>query len=190
MSHMNETFTLFFGFCTHAPWFCFSFFMILFLSYCTFRHGLWRLGSSKRELMNLILQSGKPSCAAPWTKAENLIWSTMAPKRSRWIPWRYMMSVKYHSRSVTKVNKRQTISVFHPLLVSTHLPPFYFDFWNIYILSNAKFDAKGSSDAGSWTPPDDEGGEEDIPDTPESLPPYPSNGEWRSSVLSICHKAI
>lgn len=36
---------------------------------------------------------------------------------------------------------------------------------------------KGSSDAGSWTPHDDDGGEEDIPDTPESLPPYPSNGE-------------
>lgn len=34
-----------------------------------------------------------------------------------------------------------------------------------------------SSDAGSWTPHDDDGGEEDIPDTPESLPPYPSNGE-------------
>lgn len=36
----------------------------------------------------------------------------------------------------------------------------------------------GSSDAGSWTPHDDDGVEEDIPDTPESLPPYPSNGEW------------
>lgn len=36
---------------------------------------------------------------------------------------------------------------------------------------------KGSSDAGSWTPHDDDGGEEDVPDTPESLPPYPSNGE-------------
>lgn len=35
----------------------------------------------------------------------------------------------------------------------------------------------GSSDAGSWTPHDEDGGEEDVPDTPESLPPYPSNGE-------------
>lgn len=35
----------------------------------------------------------------------------------------------------------------------------------------------GSSDAGSWTPHDEDGGEEDIPDTPESLPPYPNNGE-------------
>ncbi|XP_053171907.1 interferon regulatory factor 6 isoform X1 [Scomber japonicus] len=35
---------------------------------------------------------------------------------------------------------------------------------------------QGSSDAGSWTPYEEEGGEEDVPDTPESLPPYPSNG--------------
>lgn len=35
----------------------------------------------------------------------------------------------------------------------------------------------GSSDAGSWTPYEEEVGEEDVPDTPESLPPYPSNGE-------------
>lgn len=53
---------------------------------------------------------------------------------------------------------------------------------------------KGSSDAGSWTPHDEDGGEEDIPDTPESLPPYPSNGEWHSSYItrifmSICEKA-
>ncbi|XP_038553217.1 interferon regulatory factor 6 isoform X2 [Micropterus salmoides] len=34
---------------------------------------------------------------------------------------------------------------------------------------------QGSSDAGSWTPHDEDGGEEDVPDTPESLPPYPSN---------------
>ncbi|CAI5687867.1 interferon regulatory factor 6 [Oreochromis niloticus] len=34
----------------------------------------------------------------------------------------------------------------------------------------------GSSDAGPWTPGEDDGLEEDIPDTPESLPPYPSNG--------------
>lgn len=78
----------------------------LFLFECTSRRGLWRQGSSKRELMNLIQQSGKLSFDVPWTKAENLIWSTMAPKRSRWIRWRYMTSVKSHSRSVTKVNKK------------------------------------------------------------------------------------
>lgn len=35
----------------------------------------------------------------------------------------------------------------------------------------------GSAEPGSWTPHEDEGGEDDdVPDTPESLPPYPSNG--------------
>ncbi|XP_077583106.1 interferon regulatory factor 6 [Stigmatopora nigra] len=33
-----------------------------------------------------------------------------------------------------------------------------------------------SSDAGSWTPGEEDVAEEDVPDTPESLPPYPSNG--------------
>uniref|UniRef100_H3DAX2 Interferon regulatory factor 6 n=1 Tax=Tetraodon nigroviridis TaxID=99883 RepID=H3DAX2_TETNG len=42
---------------------------------------------------------------------------------------------------------------------------------------------QGSSDAGSWTPHDDDGGEEDIPDTPESLPPYPSNGTSPSPLI-------
>ncbi|XP_075893227.1 interferon regulatory factor 6 [Nelusetta ayraudi] len=35
---------------------------------------------------------------------------------------------------------------------------------------------QGSSDAGSCTPHDEDVGEEDLPNTPESLPPYPSNG--------------
>ncbi|XP_037304139.1 interferon regulatory factor 6 [Pungitius pungitius] len=35
---------------------------------------------------------------------------------------------------------------------------------------------QSSSEAGSWTPHEEDGVEEDIPDTPESLPPYPSNG--------------
>uniref|UniRef100_A0A667XFW9 Interferon regulatory factor 6 n=1 Tax=Myripristis murdjan TaxID=586833 RepID=A0A667XFW9_9TELE len=38
-------------------------------------------------------------------------------------------------------------------------------------------------DAGSWTPYDEEGGEEDVPDTPESLPPYPSNGTSPSPLI-------
>ncbi|XP_053287472.1 interferon regulatory factor 6 isoform X1 [Pleuronectes platessa] len=42
---------------------------------------------------------------------------------------------------------------------------------------------QGSSDAGSWTPHDDDGGEEDTPDTPESLPPYPSNGPSPSPLI-------
>lgn len=71
---------------------------------CTSRPGLWRRGSSKRELMNLIPQSGKLNFGAPWTKAESLIWSTMAPKRSRWTRWRFTMSVKSRSRSATKVD--------------------------------------------------------------------------------------
>ncbi|XP_061878936.1 interferon regulatory factor 6 [Entelurus aequoreus] len=33
----------------------------------------------------------------------------------------------------------------------------------------------GSADAGSWTPGEEDGAEEDVPNTPESLPPYPSN---------------
>ncbi|KAF6736498.1 Interferon regulatory factor 6 [Oryzias melastigma] len=33
-----------------------------------------------------------------------------------------------------------------------------------------------NQDAGSWTPGDNDDGEEDLPNTPESLPPYPSNG--------------
>ncbi|KAM9814029.1 interferon regulatory factor 6 [Neosynchiropus ocellatus] len=41
----------------------------------------------------------------------------------------------------------------------------------------------GSSDAGSWTPCDEDGIEEDIPDTPESLPPYPSNGASPAPLL-------
>lgn len=42
---------------------------------------------------------------------------------------------------------------------------------------------QGSSDAGSWTPHDDEVAEEDVPDTPESLPPYPSNGTSPSPLI-------
>lgn len=42
---------------------------------------------------------------------------------------------------------------------------------------------QGSSDAGSWTPHEEDGGEEDIPDTPESLPPYPSNGTSPSPLI-------
>ncbi|XP_076003513.1 interferon regulatory factor 6 [Genypterus blacodes] len=42
---------------------------------------------------------------------------------------------------------------------------------------------QGSSDAGSWTPYEDEGAEEDIPDTPESLPPYPSSNGMSPSPL-------
>lgn len=53
-----------------------------------------------------------------------------------------------------------------PLIIFTHLP-----------FSNAASHPTGSSDAGSLTPQYEEIGEEDIPDTPESLPPYPSNGE-------------
>ncbi|XP_077429608.1 interferon regulatory factor 6 isoform X2 [Vanacampus margaritifer] len=41
----------------------------------------------------------------------------------------------------------------------------------------------GSSDAGSWTPGEEDGAEEDIPDTPESLPPYPSNGTSPSPLI-------
>ncbi|TNM88912.1 hypothetical protein fugu_005166 [Takifugu bimaculatus] len=41
---------------------------------------------------------------------------------------------------------------------------------------------QGSSDAGSWTPHDDDGGEEDIPDTPESLPPLPI--QWHQPLSS------
>ncbi|TMS19148.1 Interferon regulatory factor 6 [Larimichthys crocea] len=41
----------------------------------------------------------------------------------------------------------------------------------------------GSSDAGSLTPQYEEIGEEDIPDTPESLPPYPSNGASPSPLI-------
>jgi len=41
----------------------------------------------------------------------------------------------------------------------------------------------GSSDAGSWTPYEEEGGDDDVPDTPESLPPYPSNGQPIDSIL-------
>lgn len=40
------------------------------------------------------------------------------------------------------------------------------------------------SDAGSWTPGDDDGGDEDLPNTPESLPPpYPSNGTSPSPLI-------
>lgn len=42
---------------------------------------------------------------------------------------------------------------------------------------------QGSSDAGSWTPCDEDVIEEDIPDTPESLPPYPSNGASPAPLL-------
>ncbi|XP_010740648.3 interferon regulatory factor 6 isoform X1 [Larimichthys crocea] len=42
---------------------------------------------------------------------------------------------------------------------------------------------QGSSDAGSLTPQYEEIGEEDIPDTPESLPPYPSNGASPSPLI-------
>uniref|UniRef100_A0A8D3C6D3 Interferon regulatory factor 6 n=1 Tax=Scophthalmus maximus TaxID=52904 RepID=A0A8D3C6D3_SCOMX len=42
---------------------------------------------------------------------------------------------------------------------------------------------QGSSDAGSWTPHEEDGGDEDIPDTPESLPPYPSNGPSPSPLI-------
>ncbi|XP_030274363.1 interferon regulatory factor 6 [Sparus aurata] len=42
---------------------------------------------------------------------------------------------------------------------------------------------QASSDAGSWTPHDEEGIEEDVPDTPESLPPYPSNGTSPSPMI-------
>ena len=72
---------------------------------CFFRRGLWRPGSSKRELMNLILQSGKPSFDVPWTKAENSSSSTMAPKRSPWILWRYMTSATSLCPSVIKASK-------------------------------------------------------------------------------------
>lgn len=34
----------------------------------------------------------------------------------------------------------------------------------------------GSTEPGSWTPYDEEGGDDDIPNTPDSLPPYPPNG--------------
>uniref|UniRef100_A0AAQ5Z4W3 IRF tryptophan pentad repeat domain-containing protein n=1 Tax=Amphiprion ocellaris TaxID=80972 RepID=A0AAQ5Z4W3_AMPOC len=37
--------------------------------------------------------------------------------------------------------------------------------------------------AGSWTPGDDDGGEEDLPDTPGSPPPYPSNGASPSPLI-------
>uniref|UniRef100_A0A4W6G1N6 Interferon regulatory factor 6 n=1 Tax=Lates calcarifer TaxID=8187 RepID=A0A4W6G1N6_LATCA len=37
--------------------------------------------------------------------------------------------------------------------------------------------------AGSWTPPEEDGVEEDVPDTPESLPPYPSNGTSPSPLI-------
>ncbi|XP_057702942.1 interferon regulatory factor 6 isoform X3 [Corythoichthys intestinalis] len=40
-----------------------------------------------------------------------------------------------------------------------------------------------SSDAGSWTPGEEDGAEEDVPDTPESLPPYPSNGTSPSPLI-------
>ncbi|XP_077459671.1 interferon regulatory factor 6 [Stigmatopora argus] len=40
-----------------------------------------------------------------------------------------------------------------------------------------------SSDAGSWTPGEEDVAEEDVPDTPESLPPYPSNGTSPSPLL-------
>lgn len=40
---------------------------------------------------------------------------------------------------------------------------------------------EGSSDAGSCTPHDEDVGEDDLPNTPESLPPYPSNGSHRSA---------
>ncbi|KAF7670182.1 hypothetical protein LDENG_00068190 [Lucifuga dentata] len=42
---------------------------------------------------------------------------------------------------------------------------------------------QGSSDAGSWTPYEEDGAEEDVPDTPESLPPYPSNGTSPSPLI-------
>ncbi|XP_049438863.1 interferon regulatory factor 6 [Epinephelus fuscoguttatus] len=42
---------------------------------------------------------------------------------------------------------------------------------------------QGSSDAGSWTPGEEDGGEEDLPNTPESLPPYPSNGTSPSPLI-------
>ncbi|XP_061583076.1 interferon regulatory factor 6 [Cololabis saira] len=41
---------------------------------------------------------------------------------------------------------------------------------------------QGTSEAGSWTPYDDDGGDED-PNTPESLPPYPSNGTSPSPLI-------
>lgn len=49
----------------------------------------------------------------------------------------------------------------------------------------------GSSDAGSWTPHDEDGVEEDIPDTPESLPPYPNSGKiFFPQILVVdCFKA-
>uniref|UniRef100_A0A3Q3XI82 IRF tryptophan pentad repeat domain-containing protein n=1 Tax=Mola mola TaxID=94237 RepID=A0A3Q3XI82_MOLML len=37
--------------------------------------------------------------------------------------------------------------------------------------------------AGSWTPREEIGGDEDIPDTPESLPPYSSNGTSPSPLI-------
>ncbi|XP_030584928.1 interferon regulatory factor 6 [Archocentrus centrarchus] len=50
--------------------------------------------------------------------------------------------------------------------------------WKIYDVCDIPQppSSQGSSDAGPWTPGDEDGLEEDIPDTPESLPPYPSNG--------------
>ncbi|CAL9704675.1 unnamed protein product [Knipowitschia caucasica] len=41
---------------------------------------------------------------------------------------------------------------------------------------------QASSDAGSWTPGDDDGGDED-PNTPDSLPPYPPNGTSPSPLI-------
>ncbi|XP_034022486.1 interferon regulatory factor 6 [Thalassophryne amazonica] len=43
-------------------------------------------------------------------------------------------------------------------------------------LSNQGSHSAASSDTGSWTPYDEDGGDEDVPNTPDSLPPYPSNG--------------
>uniref|UniRef100_A0A3P9IUY9 Interferon regulatory factor 6 n=1 Tax=Oryzias latipes TaxID=8090 RepID=A0A3P9IUY9_ORYLA len=40
-----------------------------------------------------------------------------------------------------------------------------------------------NQDTGPWTPTEDDGIEEDVPNTPESLPPYPSNGTSPSPLI-------
>lgn len=75
------------------------------------------------------------------------------------------MSVTSPSPSATTVNESSLMRLALVFLRSS------------LILQYSLPHSAGCSDAGPWTPGDDDGLEEDIPDTPESLPPYPSNGE-------------
>lgn len=79
-----------------------------------------------------------------------------------YLPETVLFAFSVYNRDDT-VEYRSTVNQLHLHFLLAHNSPF--------------FQTTGSSDAGSWTPYEEDGGEEDVPDTPESLPPYPSNGE-------------